>query len=77
MTGSMTQHLWRTYKPLVHATLDLEDPVDEIFLLVLEAASVLGVLDSAEDANHACGCPTIAYASTEYNEDQWTGERMT
>ena len=49
-----------THKVLVHAILNLKDPVDEIFLFVLEVFSVRGVLDCAKDTEHACGSPAVA-----------------
>lgn len=48
MIGSMMQLLQKgTYEILVHAALDLEYPVDEVFLLALEATRILGVLYGA------------------------------
>lgn len=72
MTGRITrlQDCQGTHQIGVHAVLDLEDPINEILLLTLEITSVLGVLDSAEDAKHARGCPTVTCAGTKPDEEQ-------
>lgn len=77
MTRHMTQ-CWScrgTHQVVVHAILNLKDPVNEVVLFTLQVTGVLGVLDGAEDAKHACSCPTIAWAGTEPDEDQTNRQR--
>lgn len=72
VAGRATQ-LWNrqgTHQVVIHAILNLEYPVDEVILLALEIPGILGILDSAEDTEHACGCPAVTWAGIKPDEDQ-------
>ena len=51
-----------TYKILVHAILNLEDPMDEVILLVFEAPRILGIFYCSKNANHPSSCPPVSWA---------------
>lgn len=49
-----------THEVIIHPRLYLIRPLPQVLDLVLELVPILAVLQGSEDAEHACGSPSVA-----------------